>query len=73
MSKNRVEPPYDCAMCRIEMADKLLDSVEGDITGSVATFIIAFNELAIKWNVHVTFVVAKVMQELHEQHGGEDA
>lgn len=67
------EPPYDCNLCRIEMADRLLDCHKGDITTSIGTFIVAMNSLAIKYNVSIGTLVREVMIELHAEHGGDDA
>lgn len=64
------EPPFDCTVCRMEMADRLLDSAEGDITASIATFIIAFNGLSTAFGTDIINMTRKLMIELHESHGG---
>lgn len=67
------EPPYDCNLCRIEMANRLLDCTEGDITASVATFVIAMNTLAFKYQVDLITLVREIMMDMHRSHGGDDA
>ena len=67
------EPPYDCNLCRIEMANRLLDCAEGDITASVATFLVAMNTLAFKYQVDLITLVREVMIDTHTSHGGDDA
>jgi hypothetical protein len=62
------EIPFDCPICRMEMADRLLDSVDGDITSSIIAFVTALNPLAIATNANVMFVIAQIMKELHEEH-----
>lgn len=55
------------------MANRLLDCTEGDITASVATFVIAMNTLAFKYQVDLITLVREVMIDTHRSHGGDDA
>lgn len=64
------EPPYDCDLCRIEVANRLLDCVPGDITASVATFVVSINTLATTFDTDIISVVRYVMIDLHDSHGG---
>lgn len=55
------------------MANRLLDCAEGDITASVATFLVAMNTLAFKYQVDLITLVREVMIDTHRSHGGDDA
>jgi hypothetical protein len=69
-----VEPPYDCQLCRMELADRILDNVENDITVSFATFIVSFNAMAVKYGLDTISLSRALITEIHASHsGGEDA
>ena len=49
------EPPYDCDLCRMELADRMLDCADGDISVSVASFIASFILLTKTFDTDIIF------------------
>jgi len=58
----------------MELADRILDNVENDITVSFATFIVSFNVMAVKYGLDTISLSRSLITEIHASHsGGEDA
>jgi hypothetical protein len=66
-------PPKDCSLCRMEMADRLLDSDPNDITLSVIKFVLAINFLVLAYDSNHVDIITDIMTDMHSSHGGDNA
>ena len=60
--------PSECAICRLELSDRLLDNKPESMVESVYAFVIAFQKVADLFNMPLYDAVETVINDLHEDH-----
>jgi hypothetical protein len=60
--------PSECAICRLELSDRLLDNRPDNLVESVYAFVAAFQTVADSFGFTLYDAVETVINELHEEH-----